>query len=48
LEFRFESYNATNHPNWNAPSSDLASPQYGRITSARDMRINQFALKFNF
>ena len=48
LEFRFESYNASNHPNWNPPSTSLTSPQYGRIISARAMRINQFALKFNF
>ncbi len=48
MEFKFESYNATNHPNWNPPSTSLTSTQYGRITSARDMRINQFALKFNF
>jgi hypothetical protein len=48
VEFKFESYNATNHPNWNPPSTSLTSTQYGRITSARDMRINQFALKFNF
>ncbi|MDA0206193.1 MAG: hypothetical protein O3A53_19975, partial [Acidobacteria bacterium] len=48
VEFKFESYNATNHPNWNPPSNSLTSPQYGRIISARDMRTNQFALKFNF
>jgi hypothetical protein len=48
VEFKFESYNASNHPNWNTPSTSLNSTQYGRITSARDMRINQFALKFNF
>ncbi len=48
VEFKFESYNATNHPNWNPPSTSLTSTQYGRITSARDMRTNQFALKFNF
>jgi hypothetical protein len=48
VEFKFESYNATNHPNWNPPSTSLNSPQFGRITTARSMRINQFALKFNF
>ena len=48
VEFKFESYNATNHPNWNPPSTAIDNPQYGRIISARDMRINQFALKFNF
>jgi hypothetical protein len=48
VEFRFESYNFTNHPNWNAPSTSLTSSQFGRVTSARSMRTNQFALKFNF
>ena len=48
VEFKFESYNATNHPNWNPPSTSLTSTQFGRITSARSMRTNQFALKFNF
>jgi hypothetical protein len=48
VEFRFESYNFTNHPNWNAPNSSFTSNQYGRIRTARPMRINQFALKFNF
>ena len=48
VEFKFESYNATNHPNWNGPNTSLTSTQYGRIISARGMRTNQFALKFNF
>ena len=48
VEFKFESYNATNRPNWNTTNQTLTSTQYGRITSARDMRTNQFALKFNF
>ncbi len=48
VELRFESYNFTNHPNWNPPSTSFSSTQYGRVTSARAMRINQFALKFNF
>jgi hypothetical protein len=48
VELRFESYNLTNHPNWNAPSGSFTSVQYGRVRTARAMRINQFALKFNF
>lgn len=48
LEFRFESFNFTNHPNWNAPSTSFDTVQYGVITAAGAMRTNQFGLKFNF
>ena len=48
VEFRFESFNFTNHPNWNFPDTSVTSLTYGRVTSAREMRTNQFALKFMF
>jgi hypothetical protein len=48
LEFRFESFNFANHPNWNFPDTGVSSATYGRVTSARTMRTNQFALKFMF
>ncbi len=48
LEFRFESFNFANHPNWDFPDTGVTSLTYGRVTSARVMRTNQFALKFIF
>jgi hypothetical protein len=48
VEFRFESFNFANHPNWNFPDTGVTSLTYGRVTSARAMRTNQFALKFLF
>jgi hypothetical protein len=48
LEFRYESFNFANHPNWDFPDTGVSSLTYGRLTSARAMRTNQFALKILF
>ncbi len=49
LNFRLEAFNASNHPNWNVPSSDARSPStFGVITSAKTMRSLQLALKYVF
>lgn len=49
IEFRFEVFNAPNHPNWGQPGTTLRTPTYGVISSTRtDPRDIQLALKYVF
>ena len=48
LEARFESFNVLNWFQMNNPQSNRDNVQFGRITSAGDPRIMQFALKYQF
>lgn len=48
VELRFEFFNSTNHVNFNGPESSLKSSSFGKLLSAGDPRILQFALKYYF
>jgi hypothetical protein len=48
VEFRAEAFNLPNHMNPGNPSVTLTDQNFGRILSAADPRIMQFALKYVF
>jgi outer membrane receptor protein involved in Fe transport len=47
-QFRWEVFNVLNHVNFNAPVTALNSANFGRILTAGDPRIMQFAVKYEF
>ncbi len=47
-EFRAEFFNVFNHANFKNPNGGVNNSLFGVITSARDPRIGQLALKINF
>ncbi|MGA3193322.1 MAG: hypothetical protein ABSD73_12620, partial [Candidatus Bathyarchaeia archaeon] len=48
IEFRAEFFNLFNHAQFTNPSGDVNSSSFGLVTGARDGRIGQMALKFDF
>jgi hypothetical protein len=48
LEFRAEAFNALNHSNPGNPNTTLGNANYGKVTSALDPRILEFALRLKF
>lgn len=48
VQFRVESFNLFNTPQFNNPSVSVTAPQFGQITGARAPRIIQLALKLRF
>lgn len=47
-EFRAEFFNVFNHANFNNPQGNINNRNFGRVTTARDPRIGQLAVKFYF
>lgn len=48
LQARFEFFNAFNHTQFNTPSGNVSSSNFGRVTSAAPARRIQLAIKFVF
>lgn len=48
LQFRAEFFNAFNHPQFSNPTTAIGNRNYGIITSARDPRTIEFALRIFF
>ena len=48
IQFRAESFNVANHPNFDLPSQTFGVPGFGSITSAEPPRNIQFGLKVRF
>ncbi len=48
IEFRSEFFNVFNHANFGNPNGNIGSVNFGRITTTRDPRLIQFAVKFQF
>jgi hypothetical protein len=48
LQFRAEFFNVFNHTNPNAPNASFGAGTFGQITSAKDPRIWELALKLSF
>jgi len=48
MQFRFESFNAFNHTNFDGVAANVKNSNYGQVTSAGEARVIQLAAKINF
>jgi hypothetical protein len=48
VRFRGEFFNIFNHTQFELPQGDIINSSFGFVTSARDPRIGQLAMKFLF
>jgi hypothetical protein len=48
LQFRWEVFNAGNHTNFYLPNVNIDEPTAGVITRAKDARVMQFGVRYQF
>ncbi len=48
MQLRIEAFNVFNQTRFGQPNGQIGTPDFGRITTAEDGRIIQFAVKYNF
>jgi hypothetical protein len=48
VQFRSEFFNAFNRANFGQPDGNLINQTFGRIQTAADPRVVQFALRYQF
>jgi hypothetical protein len=48
VQLRIEVFNIFNQARYAQPGNQIGTANFGRITSAEDGRIVQFAVKYNF
>ena len=48
VQFRFETFNALNHVNFNGVSTTTSATNYGQVTSDGSPRVIQLGAKFTF
>jgi outer membrane receptor protein involved in Fe transport len=48
LQFRWEAFNAVNHTNFYLPNVNIDEPTAGVITRAKDARVMQFGVRYQF
>jgi hypothetical protein len=48
VQFRGETFNAFNHPDFGLPGRSLGGPGFGVISSATDARVTQLGLRIGF